>query len=232
MSSSDRCATISCSSGYLLKKFSRLKRPSVAAYFWNSPSTVSCSRRMITFSSSRAKSGSQSEPHSTLTTFQPAPAKRPSSSWMIEPLPRTGPSSRCRLQLTTKIRLSRPSRAASESAGERLRLVHLAVADERPHLAPGGLEDAAVLEVAQEARLVDRGDRPEAHRARWGTARSPASATDGSTTRVPCRRSRGGSARAAPRSAGLRGTRARTRRARRAAGSRRDRPAGPRGRNG
>src|SRR4249919_2180573 len=32
------------------------------------------------------------------------------------PLPRTGPSRRCRLQFTTKIRLSRPSRPASEIA--------------------------------------------------------------------------------------------------------------------
>ena len=48
----------------------------------------------------------------TLITFQPAPRKSPSSSWMILPLPRTGPSRRCRLQLTTKTRLSSFSRAA------------------------------------------------------------------------------------------------------------------------
>ena len=47
-------------------------------------------------------------------TFQPAPRNTASSSWMILPLPRTGPSRRCRLQLTTQVRLSRPSRAASE----------------------------------------------------------------------------------------------------------------------
>ena len=50
-----------------------------------------------------------------LITFQPAPANEPSSSCTIEPLPRTGPSRRCRLQFTTKMRLSRPSRVASES---------------------------------------------------------------------------------------------------------------------
>ena len=49
-------------------------------------------------------------------------------------------------------------------AGERFGLVHLAVADEGPDLAPGGLGDAAILEVAHEARLVDRVDRPQAHR--------------------------------------------------------------------
>ena len=43
-------------------------------------------------------------------------AEAPSSSWMILPLPRTGPSSRCRLQLMTKIRLSSFSREASVMA--------------------------------------------------------------------------------------------------------------------
>jgi hypothetical protein len=38
-------------------------------------------------------------------TFQPAPANSDSSSWMIWPLPRTGPSSRCRLQLMTKVQI-------------------------------------------------------------------------------------------------------------------------------
>src|SRR5262249_19756348 len=40
------------------------------------------------------------------------PAEVALSSWMILPLPRTGPSSRCRLQLITKMRLSRLSRPA------------------------------------------------------------------------------------------------------------------------
>ena len=61
-------------------------------------------------------SGSQPLPHTVLITFQPAPRKTPSSSWMILPLPRTGPSSRCRLQLITKMRLSSFSRLAIEMA--------------------------------------------------------------------------------------------------------------------
>ena len=48
----------------------------------------------------------------------------------------------------------------------RLRLVHLAVAHERPHLASLGLRQAAVREVLHEARLVDRHQRTEAHRHR------------------------------------------------------------------
>ena len=49
---------------------------------------------------------------------------------------------------------------------ERLGLVGLAVAEERPHARARGVEQAAVLEVAVEARLVDRADRAEAHRDR------------------------------------------------------------------
>jgi len=49
-------------------------------------------------------------------TFQPAPRKVDSNSWMTLPLPRTGPSSRCRLQFTTMIRLSSFSRPAMWSA--------------------------------------------------------------------------------------------------------------------
>ncbi len=48
----------------------------------------------------------------------------------------------------------------------RFRLVHLAVAHERPHLAARGVGDAAVVQVAQEARLIDRLDRAQAHRHR------------------------------------------------------------------
>ncbi len=47
--------------------------------------------------------------------------------------------------------------------GERLGLVHLAVARERPHLAARGGEDAAALEIAHEARLVDGVQGSQAH---------------------------------------------------------------------
>ena len=113
-----------------------------------------------------ANSLSQPEPQTTLITFQPAPRKTPSSSWMILPLPRTGPSSRCRLQLMTKIRLSRPLASAERDRAQRFRLVAFAVAEERPHLAVVGLREAAALEVLEEARLIDRHQRTEAHRHR------------------------------------------------------------------
>ena len=47
-----------------------------------------------------------------------------------------------------------------------LGLVHLAVAHERPHLAPRGLGQAAPLQILHEAGLVDRHQRTEAHRDR------------------------------------------------------------------
>lgn len=47
--------------------------------------------------------------------------------------------------------------------GGRLGLVHLAVAEEGPDVRARGVLDAPVLQVAVEARLVDRGERAEAH---------------------------------------------------------------------
>ena len=85
---------------------------------------------------------------------------------MIWPLPRTGPSSRCRLQLMTKIRLSSFLAGGERDRAERFGLVGLAVAEERPDLRVRSLLEAAILEVAHEARLVDRLDRAEAHRHR------------------------------------------------------------------
>ena len=55
--------------------------------------------------------------------------------------------------------------AAGERDGaEALRLVGLAVAQERPDPAARGVGDAAALQVLEEAGLVDRHDGPEAHR--------------------------------------------------------------------
>src|SRR3990167_4853470 len=59
---------------------------------------------------------SQPEPQITLITFHPAPRKTPSYSWIIWPLPQTGPSNRCKLQLITKIKLSNCSRPAKFNA--------------------------------------------------------------------------------------------------------------------
>ena len=116
MSSSDMLATMALSSGYLPKKCSRTYAPSRLLNFWYSPSTASSMRLSSSPPWSRAMSGSQYEPQITLSTFQPAPRKSASSSWMILPLPRTGPSRRCRLQLMTNTRLSSPSRAAMPMA--------------------------------------------------------------------------------------------------------------------
>ncbi len=89
--------------------------PVSVAYVWNCPSGVVFILLTSRPSRSWASSGSQERSQTSLITFQPAPRNCDSSSWMILPLPRTGPSSRWRLQLTTKVRLSRLSRAAMES---------------------------------------------------------------------------------------------------------------------
>ena len=134
---------------------------------WNWPSTVCGEARAPAHAACRARTARPSrEPHRHLMTCQPAPANSDSSSSTMRPLPRTGPSRRCRLQLTTKVRLSSCSRAASESARDRLR----ARPSRRRRRSPrrGGRwssQQAAMLQVAHEARLVDRVDRPEAHRA-------------------------------------------------------------------
>ena len=56
-----------------------------------------------------------------------------------------------------------PLAARQRDRAEALRLVRLAVAEEGPDLAVRGLGQAAALQVLQEARLVDRHQRAEAH---------------------------------------------------------------------
>ena len=73
---------------------------------------------------------------------------------------------------------------------QRLRLVHLAVADEGPHPRAAGVGQAARGEVAVEAGLVDRGQRAEAHATPSGTARSRASAAGAGYEGARCRRQR------------------------------------------
>ena len=65
---------------------------------------------------------------------------------------------------------------------ERLGLVGLAVAEERPDARARGVEQAAVLEVAVEAGLVDRADRARGPSRPSGTPRSRASAAGAGTS--------------------------------------------------
>src|SRR3546814_2676311 len=53
--------------------------------------------------------------------------------------------------------------AGDGNRAQALRLVGLAVAEEAPDLAVGLGHQAAAFEVLEVARLVDRGDRPQAH---------------------------------------------------------------------
>ena len=184
--------------------------PSSVANFWNSPSTVVFILLSSTPSTSRASSSSQREPHMTLMTFQPAPRNTASSSWMILPLPRTGPSRRCRLALTTKTRLSSCSRPARLKAPSVSGSSHLAVAHEAPHPRAARIGDAAVVQVPVEMSLVNGVERPDPHRDRRElpelghepgvrVRREAAGAGRGALT-APC-----GSAPAGPRSGGPRG---------------------------
>jgi hypothetical protein len=78
------------------------------------------------------------------------------------------------------------------------RLVGLAVAQEGPDLAAGGVGDAPVVQVFQEAGLVD-GLRGRGPWTRWGTARTPASARGADRRGCRGRRIPGGSWRTDPR---------------------------------
>jgi hypothetical protein len=87
---------------------------------------------------------------------------------MILPLPRTGPSRRCRLQVAVDDEGQVVETLARSDAQRTkgLRLVGLAVTQEGPHPVARRVLDAAMLQVAVEARLVDRGQRRQAHRDR------------------------------------------------------------------
>ena len=83
---------------------------------------------------------------------------------MILPLPRTGPSRRCRLQLTTQIRLSSCSRPASPIApidsGS-----SISPSPRNAHtLRPSVSAIPRAVQVLHEPRLVDRGDRADPQR--------------------------------------------------------------------
>ena len=59
-----------------------------------------------------------------------------------------------------------PLAGAQRDRSQRFRLVGFAVAQERPNLAAGRRNDAAILQIPHEASLIDRRDRTEPHRYR------------------------------------------------------------------
>ena len=103
-------------------------------------------------------------------------------------------------------------------AGDRLGLVHLAVAEERPDALLARVPDAAVLQVAVEPRLVDGGQRAEAHRDRRELPEVGHQPGVRVRAQARCRRPRAGSGRAGPRTGGPRGRRGRRCRAPRGPG--------------
>jgi hypothetical protein len=138
--------------------------PSLAAKVWIWPSTVSRRRAQRAGRVAREQP-SQSEPHSSLMTFQPAPAN---SLELVD----DAAVAAHRAVEALQVAVDDPHQVVELLArGERQRahrfgLVHLAVAEHAPHLRrAAAVERAAVLQVAHEARLVDRADRADAHRA-------------------------------------------------------------------
>ena len=133
------------------------------AYVWNCASGVSPRRRTSAPSVSRAKISSQAWPHSDLTTFQPARAEL--GLQLLHDLEVGADRAVQALQVAVddEGEVVQALTAGQRQCGGRLGLVHLAVAQEGPDVGVGGVLDAAVLQVAVEARLVDRGERAEAH---------------------------------------------------------------------
>ena len=153
-------------------------------------------------------SSSHLPPHTTLMTFQPAPRKVASSSWMILPLPADRTVEALEVAVDDEDQVVELFPGGQRQGAEGLGLVALAVAEEAPHPALRGVGDAAVLQVAVEVGLVDGVERAEPHRHRRelpevrhepgvGVRRQPARIRPGGPA-APC-----GSSSAGPRSAGL-----------------------------
>ena len=85
---------------------------------------------------------------------------------MILPLPRTGPSQSLQVAVDDEDQVVEPLAPRQRQHAERLRLIALAIADERPDLAVAHGDQAAPVEVLHDVGLIDRLDRPEAHRYR------------------------------------------------------------------
>ena len=145
--------------------------------------------------------GPSREPQITLMTFQPAPRKL--AFELLDDLAVAAHRAVEALQVAVDDEDQVVELLARRRARSRRAISGSSISpspQERPDLAVRGVGEAAVLQVLQEARLVDRHQRARGPSTPSGTARSPASARDADRTRGPCRRPPGGSSAAAPRS--------------------------------
>ena len=115
---------------------------------------------------SAASSGSQPDPQMTLMTFQPAPRKI--ALQLLDDLSVAAHRAVEALEVAVDdpdqvVQLLPPGQ---RDRAERLRLVHLAVAEERPHVPGRRVGQVARVQVLEEPGLVDRHDRTQAHRDR------------------------------------------------------------------
>jgi len=113
---------------------------------------------------SRANSASQSPSPKHLMTFQLRRKERPKLRDDLT-VSATGPSSRCRLQLMTKVTLSSLSRAASVSAAIDSGS-SISPSPKTPRRGECRCSPGCDPSDSEEARLVDRTDRPDGHRHR------------------------------------------------------------------
>ena len=77
--------------------------------------------------------------------------------WAVEPL---------QVAVHDEDQVVEPLARSQRDRTQRLRFIHFAVAQKRPDLAAGGLLQSAILEILDEARVVDRLNRPQSHRNR------------------------------------------------------------------
>ena len=81
------------------------------------------------------------------------------------PVAAHGPVQALQVAVDDEGEVVQPLARGQREAGDRLGLVHLAVAEHAPDVARGGVQQPARLQVTHEARLVHGVQRPQAHRA-------------------------------------------------------------------
>src|SRR5665213_1541370 len=104
---------------------------------------------------SLAKSSSQSEPQTTLMTFHPVDDARVAADGAVEAL---------EVAVDDKDEVVELLAGAEADGSEGLDFIGLAVAYKGPDFTGRLLAEAAVFEVAHEARLINRIERANAHR--------------------------------------------------------------------
>ena len=137
--------------------------PFSTLYRWNWPSTVLLSWLSSTPSLSLASSSSHFEPRITLMTFQPGAAEHRLELLDDLAVAAHRPVEALQVAVDDEDQVVEALAAGERQRPECFRLVALAIAEERPDAAGAGVVELAILEIAVEPGLVERGERAEAH---------------------------------------------------------------------